>query len=94
MPKLKKEFLRLLVAVSSLGIELGVSIFIGYLIGNYLDGYFGTGSKLTIIFILFGMAAGFRSFYRLSRDVTKDLHNGKYNDIFEEEDKGNDKEKK
>ncbi len=49
--------------LASMGITLVVSIFIGLLIGIYLDKYFNTKPWLTLIFLLFGIAAGFKNVY-------------------------------
>ena len=47
----------------SAGMVFPVSIAIGYGIGYYLDRWLGT-SFFMVIFLLFGIAAGFVSFYR------------------------------
>ena len=46
---------------SSLGLQVALSIFIGFGIGRYLDGRFETDPWLTIIFLVLGIAAGFRN---------------------------------
>lgn len=85
MPKFKKEYLRVLAAVSSLGIEMAVSIIVGYFIGKYLDKLFNTGTILTIVFILFGIGAGFKRLLSLSKSYQQDLDDNKLNDIYEED---------
>ena len=53
------------------GISIGpVSIVIGYAIGYFLDRWLDT-SFLKIVFLLFGIAAGFVTFYRTIVDVEK-----------------------
>lgn len=52
---------------STLGIEMGVALAIGMLMGWYLDRLFGTRPWLIIIFSIFGIAAGFRNLVRLAR---------------------------
>ena len=52
---------------STIGIEMGVALAIGMLIGWYLDRLFGTRPWLIILFTLFGIAAGFRNLVRLAR---------------------------
>jgi ATP synthase protein I len=47
----------------SAGMVFPVSIAVGYAMGYYLDRWLGTGF-LTIVFLLFGIAAGFISFFR------------------------------
>jgi ATP synthase protein I len=52
---------------STVGLEMGLSVVIGLFVGQWLDGYFGTEPILLLVFLLFGMAAGFRSIFRLAR---------------------------
>lgn len=52
---------------STLGIEIGVALAIGILIGWYLDRLFGTEPWLMILFSIFGIIAGFRNIVRLAR---------------------------
>ena len=47
----------------SAGLVFPVSIAIGYFMGHYLDRWLGT-TYLTIVFLLFGIVAGFVSFFR------------------------------
>jgi ATP synthase protein I len=47
----------------SAGMVFPVSIAIGYFMGHYLDLWLGT-TFLTIVFLLFGIVAGFVSFFR------------------------------
>ncbi|MBL9016700.1 MAG: AtpZ/AtpI family protein [Myxococcales bacterium] len=47
-------------SASSVGLELGLSVVIGLLIGYYLDKSAGTGPWLMFLFLGFGLAAGFR----------------------------------
>ena len=46
---------------SSLGISISLAIFIGLGIGVWLDRKFDTAPWLTLIFLLFGIIAGFRN---------------------------------
>jgi len=46
---------------SSLGLQVALSIFIGLAAGVYLDRKFDTTPWLTLIFLGFGIAAGFRN---------------------------------
>ena len=64
---------------SSLGLELGGSVIVGLLVGQWLDGKMPqwTGGRvrtepwLMLLFLGFGMAAGFRSVLRLLREQTR-----------------------
>jgi F0F1-type ATP synthase assembly protein I len=53
---------------STVGLELGLAVIIGLLVGQWLDARLGTEPWLLLLFLLFGMVAGFRSVYRLARD--------------------------
>lgn len=64
-PKRLGRYLRF----STVGLELGLSVLIGLFAGQWLDGYFGTEPWLLLLFLLFGMAAGFRRIYRLLREL-------------------------
>jgi len=48
-----------------------VSIVIGYAIGYFLDKWLGT-TWLKIVFLLFGVAAGFVGFFRMISQVGSD----------------------
>ena len=54
----------------SAGLAFPVAIVIGYAIGYYLDRWFGT-TYLKIVFLLFGIVAGFLTFYRTIVDAEK-----------------------
>ncbi len=49
---------------SSVGLELGLSVIIGLLIGYGLDAKFETGPWLMLLFLVFGLVAGFRGVLR------------------------------
>jgi len=51
-------------SASSIGLEFGISVIIGLLAGWWLDGHFGTGPWLTILFLCCGFAAGVRGVLR------------------------------
>lgn len=44
--------------VFSIGILIPLSVLIGYFLGNWLDGKFHTGSWLTLVFTVVGLASG------------------------------------
>ena len=61
---MKKETLREireLAYYGSIGLSVAFSIVIGLAIGVWLDGKFNTNPWLTLIFIGFGIAAGYRN---------------------------------
>ena len=56
---------------SSLGISVSLAVFIGLGIGVLLDRKFDTSPWLTLIFLIFGIVAGFRNIARVIRRVRK-----------------------
>ncbi len=56
----------------SIGIELVVSVLLGLGLGYWLDRRFGTSPWLTLVGIVLGSAAGFRSLLRLARRAGAD----------------------
>ena len=46
---------------SSLGLSVSFAIFIGLAIGVFLDRKFDTSPWFTLVFLVFGIAAGFRN---------------------------------
>ena len=57
---------------SAVGLEMRFSVAIGVAIGYYLDRYFHSGPWLTLIFLILGVVAGFRSLFSLMKDLDKD----------------------
>jgi ATP synthase protein I len=72
MQNSKKYNLAELLQYSSHGLEMGICVVIGVLMGYFLDKYFHTSPYLTIIFMLFGVAAAVKAGIRLIRKVEKD----------------------
>jgi len=68
----KKEIVKSLISYSSLGLEMGISVAIGIAIGYFLDKYFKTSPYLTIIFMIFGIVAAFKSIYELIKKTEKE----------------------
>jgi ATP synthase protein I len=60
-------------SLSSVGLEMGVAAAIGFGIGYWLDGRFGTTPWLQIIFLLFGVAAGFKGLYDATKKARRNL---------------------
>jgi ATP synthase protein I len=57
---------RLWLDVSIVGIQFPVAIALGYFFGRWLDGMFNTRPWMTMIFALFGIAAGFVNLFRIT----------------------------
>jgi ATP synthase protein I len=51
-------------SASSVGLELGVAVVIGVLVGMWLDSKAGTTPWLMLLFLAFGLIAGFRNVLR------------------------------
>ncbi len=56
----------------TVGLELVISILVGFLGGRWLDGKLGTHGWLTLIGLLLGTVAGFRSLYRAAVKMRKE----------------------
>ncbi len=52
-------------AVSSIGIAMAIAIFGCLYLGIFLDRKFNTGNFFTVVFLLLGIASGFRNLYVL-----------------------------
>jgi ATP synthase protein I len=51
-------------SASSVGLELGISVILGLLVGYGLDAHYGTGPWLMLLFLGLGLVAGFRGVLR------------------------------
>lgn len=49
--------------VTSVGLAMGISMLLGLWVGRSLDKFFDTSPWLTVIFLFFGIAGGFRNMY-------------------------------
>jgi len=67
----KKKLYKKVVRYSTIGLEMGFSVAIGVAIGYFLDRFFKTGPWLTLIFLIFGVIAGFRSLFSLMKSVDR-----------------------
>ena len=57
--------------LASVGIEMGLAVAIGWGIGYWLDGKLGTKPWLMIVFLLFGVAAGFKGLLVAARKANQ-----------------------
>ena len=57
---------------SYLGLFFGIAVVLGWLGGHWLDRRWHTDPWLGIVGLVFGVAAGFRELYRVSRQALKD----------------------
>jgi ATP synthase protein I len=58
---------------ASLGLEMGVAVAIGAGIGYALDRALGTKPWLLLVFLLFGIAAGFKGVIEAARKASGDI---------------------
>ena len=58
---------------ASVGLEMGIAVAIGAGIGYLLDDWLGTTPWLLLVFLLFGVAAGFKGLYDAARRATSDV---------------------
>jgi F0F1-type ATP synthase assembly protein I len=59
--------------LSYAGLTIGVAVVVGYAVGSALDRRFHTGSWLTLVGVLFGVASGFNELLRMARRYQKEL---------------------
>ncbi len=71
MEPVVKKLLRESGSLSALGLEMGLSVGIGYLFGHWLDGKFGTEPVLTMVFIFFGFGAAGMALYGAYKKAKK-----------------------
>ena len=67
-----KRALRLVGLASTLGLTIVIATFIGLALGLWLDRVFNTSPWLTVIFLILGIIAGFRNFYRFMSKRAKE----------------------
>ena len=65
----KKQLLRQVARHGAIGMEMAISVVIGMALGWWLDKLFNTKPWLSLVGMLFGFAAGFRSLFRLVKEV-------------------------
>jgi len=64
MPDDEPSLFKQLARLSTIGVTLVAATAIGLAIGYGLDGWIGTSPWLTLVFTLFGIAAGFINLFR------------------------------
>jgi ATP synthase protein I len=67
-----KKALKLVGLASTLGLTIVIATFIGLALGLWLDKVFDTSPWLTVIFLILGIIAGFRNFYRFMTKSAKE----------------------
>lgn len=73
MPESDKiEVFKSLLAYGTLGLEMGLSVAIGIGIGYFLDRRFETSPILSIVFLMFGIAAGLKRLYEVWKKAERE----------------------
>ena len=67
-----KKSLKLIGLASTLGLTIVIATFIGLALGLWLDSVLDTSPWLTVIFLVVGIIAGFRNFYRFMSKRAKE----------------------
>jgi ATP synthase protein I len=69
----KRQLMKSLSFLSSIGISMVAASFIGLFIGIYLDKWLGTTPWMTLIWLGIGIVAGFRNIFILARRGMREL---------------------
>ena len=72
----KSTVIKQIAYYSTIGLEMGLAVAVGVGIGYYLDKWLGTDPWLLIVFLLFGIVAGFRSLYRALKRLEREDKGG------------------
>jgi len=68
----KGKLIRQIASYSTLGLEMGLSVAVGAILGYYLDKWLHTDPWLLIVFLILGAIAGFRSLYRALKRLERE----------------------
>ncbi|MDZ4185947.1 MAG: AtpZ/AtpI family protein [Desulfuromonadales bacterium] len=66
MKEQRRQLIKSMGFLSGLGISMVAATLIGLAIGYYLDRWLGTTPWMTLVFLCFGIVAGFRNVYILT----------------------------
>jgi ATP synthase protein I len=66
-----KRVVSLMGHYGSIGLQMGLSVAIGLVIGLALDRYLGTTPWMALIFLILGVIAGFLALFRLVKEIQK-----------------------
>ena len=72
MKEKKLHYIKELAYFGSIGFSVAFAVFIGVFIGIFLDKYFDTNPWFTLIWLVFGIVAGFKNIGHAIRKVEKD----------------------
>ena len=68
----RRENMRLVTEISAGTLELGVSVGVGALLGYWLDSWLHTAPWMTLLWLVAGVIAGFRSLIRVMRRLERE----------------------
>ncbi|MGD0279465.1 MAG: AtpZ/AtpI family protein [Smithella sp.] len=68
MDKETRKYAMQMAFASSIGIAMILAVLGSLLIGAYLDKKFDSGHVFTVVFLMIGIAAGFRNLYKLIQE--------------------------
>lgn len=57
--------------MGSLGLEMGLAVFVGWWVGQWLDTRFGTKPYLMLLFLGCGIAAAFKALFRAAKQTKR-----------------------
>ena len=63
-----------------MGLEVGLSVVVGFLIGTWLDEWLETTPWFLLIFGIAGIIAGYRSMFRMVKRMQSDTETGQKNE--------------
>ena len=63
-----------------MGLEVGLSVVVGFLIGTWLDEWLETAPWFLLIFGIAGIIAGYRSMFRMVKRMQSDSETGHENE--------------
>jgi ATP synthase protein I len=66
-----KRLVSLMGQYGSIGLQMGLSVAIGLVIGLALDRYLGTTPWMALVFLILGVIAGFLALFRLVKEIQK-----------------------
>ncbi|MDY6842749.1 MAG: AtpZ/AtpI family protein [Thermodesulfobacteriota bacterium] len=72
MEKETKKLLKQAAALSSIGMAMVLAIFIGLAVGVFLDNKFSTKPVFTLVFLIFGIIAGYRNILVMIKRYSSD----------------------
>ncbi|MCU0587434.1 MAG: AtpZ/AtpI family protein [Syntrophobacteraceae bacterium] len=71
MKRETKEYIQQIATGTSMGLQWGLAVLIGLAVGWWLDSALGT-TWLKLVFLVMGVIAGFRNYYRYIRQQQKE----------------------